>query len=81
MTAAPGTDCPLCHGLGEALREDRRNNGRLFAWPCPMDCPPGGAPSVRVTVTPERARKAGQKALRKAGLTEGEFMRSLGLRA
>lgn len=32
------TGCPICRGLGQAIREDRR--GRLSEWPCPCDCTP-----------------------------------------
>lgn len=56
--------CRLCWGMGEALREDERNNGRLFSWPCPNECPPGGLAVIRTTVTPERAKKASRKMLR-----------------
>jgi hypothetical protein len=33
------TDCPLCWGLGCAIRTNRL--GRMFEWPCPYDCAPG----------------------------------------
>lgn len=56
------TSCPLCAGMGEIHRGSTRNNGRLFAWPCPRDCAPGGNPFVRTTVTPDRARKMAAKA-------------------
>lgn len=64
----PGTDCPLCRGAGEALREDGRNNDRLFAWPCPHGCLPGGPATIRTTVTPERAVKAGRKWRKRMGI-------------
>jgi hypothetical protein len=51
------TACPLCQGMGEVHREDIANNHRLSAWPCAYDCPPGGNPFVRTTVTPDRAKK------------------------
>lgn len=53
------TTCFLCNGMGEVHREDAANNHKLFAWPCPGDCPPGGNPFVRITVTPDRAKKMG----------------------
>lgn len=63
------TDCPSCWGAGDVLREDTRNNDRLFCWPCPHGCAPGGVALVRTTVTPDRARKMAAKMLRKAAGT------------
>lgn len=55
------TDCPHCWGLGEVIREDCARNDRLFAWPCPLECLPGGLGVIRTSVTPERAAKLGRK--------------------
>lgn len=53
--------CTVCWDRGEVAREDHKNNDRLFAWPCPHECPPGGVAFVRTTVTPERAAKLARK--------------------
>lgn len=53
--------CDTCWDMGERLCEDTRNNERLFSWPCPHGCAPGGLAIVRTTVAPSRAKKLGDK--------------------
>lgn len=58
-------ECLLCLDMGELIGEDAANNGRLWCWPCPYDCRAPGPSFVRITVTPEQARKATQRMLKR----------------
>lgn len=52
--------------MGEVIREDARNNFRLFAWPCPHECKPGGTAFIKSTVSIERVQKQAAKQLAKS---------------
>ena len=61
--------CPTCWGLGETIREDTTKNGRLFCWPCPHECRPGGGAVVRTTVPLTKAQKMANKMRRNDATT------------
>ena len=46
ISCAADLSCPLCWGAGDVIREADAT-GRLYTWPCPYDCPPGGAIFIR----------------------------------
>lgn len=49
MMHTPPSACPHCNGLGVVIREDAR--GRLYEWPCIMECP---APLIGLMVNGRR---------------------------
>ena len=51
----------VCWGMGEKHVEDRNNNDRLFAWPCPFGCKPGGNAFIKSNVSIERVMKKSEK--------------------
>lgn len=49
MMHTPATACPHCNGLGVVIRETV--SGRLYEWPCVLECP---SPLTSLTVNRRR---------------------------
>lgn len=47
----------ICWGRGEITCEDAGNNDRLFAWPCPFECKPGGVAFIKFKSKPKKPKK------------------------